>query len=891
MKKLIIIISILISTISLFAIDRSGNLLSSETWSENVHIKGNTTIGNGITITVLPGIRVEVDPGFSLTVSGTGILSAVGTSANPIIFTGYNNGTWGHIIMANITATTNSELKYCVIEKGSGTTQGGGIVILSGKLELSNSIIRQNSAATGGGIYVANVAPVIYNCKITNNVATGAYGGGGIYFTGASSTSNIYNCIIDHNNASNALGKGGGIAFSNAAGAVRFYNCVVASNSANSGANIHYTTYHLPHFINTIIWGSDNSIFNSPGEAGDFSYCAIQGYTTGYTSCIGLSSTNNAVTGPNFTDPTNNDYSIMGNSPCRDAGMDATSVLTKDILGNTRNLPFDIGAYEVVWIKWKVNAVNSNWSDPANWDGGVPSSAYNVLIPTGAANYPNQADVTSAVNFTIGSDLELIIEQGAQVTFNSLTNNGTIRLKSDADKMFSLMIGSYAGTGTVQSEIFLTGSNTGGGNNWHYIAVPETMNKSALTFINNLFLLRYDDSRIQTGGAKTDGWQWHDGWNGTTTDPADAFSTLDAGRGYNFYHTNPSGVKAVFNSTSLQTTLDPVNGDGFAKYSGEDYDDNLYGWNLLGNSLTCGINWDLVSFDGRGAIYFTKGDQVASYVEGDGTNGATSFIPPLQGFFIKALFLYNGITFDGSYAHSTQSYFKGTPVPKPKVRLLIQQGNKNDETIVRFDDKASATFDIKLDASKWLSANTIPQVYSQITNERYSINTLNFPEDKIDIPLGMVLSKDTIYKIKTTEISGLNTYKVSLKDNVENITIDLNDVPEYSFSSLQGTINDRFVLTVSNLSTSTETIPETSKDFNVFQSENMINLQTINENWEGKKGRVKLFDLSGRVMIDQNNIVFSKNSLVQLPVGKANGMAIVEVKSGILRFVEKVIIK
>ena len=891
MKKLIFLLSI-ISPLSLSAIDRSGALVS-ETWSENVHITANATIGNGVSIIILPGIRVEMDPAVNLIVSGTGILSAVGNQANPIYFTAYNGASWGHLVIQNGTATTNSEIKYCIIEKGTATSQGGGIIFLSPKLELANSTIQNNSAPTGGGIYIANVSPVIFNCKVTNNTATGPTGGGGLYFTGAASVSNIYNCIIDHNNSSNASGKGGGIAFSNSAGNIRFYNCVVASNLANTGANIHYTTNHLPHFINTIIWGSDNSIYNSPGDAGDFSFCAIQGYSSGYTSCFGLSSTNTDITGPNFTSPTISDYTINIASPCWNSGTDISGVPTIDISNLPRMLPYDIGAYELQWLRWKPTATSNDWSAAGNWDGGTPTSASNVYIPGVADNYPNPPNVATASDFTVGIGKELIIEPGAQVTFNSLTNNGTIRLKSDASKMFSLMIGSYdvTSTGTVQSEVFLTGSNSNGGNNWHYTAVPETMNKSALTSINNLFLLRYDDSRITAGGAKTDGWQWHDGWNGTTTDPGDAFSTLDIGRGYNFYHTNPSGVKAIFNSTSLLTTLDPLNGDGFVQYSGEDYDDNLFGWNLLGNSLTCGIDWDLTSFDGQTAIYFTKSDQVASYIDGDATNGATSFIPPLQGFFVKALYNPNGITFDGSYVHTSQSYFKGTSVPKPKVRLLIQQGNKKDETIVRFDDKASTIFDDKMDASKWLSANAIPQVYSEIVSEQYSINTLNFPEDKIDIPLGMVLAKDTIYKIKRTEILGLENYSISLKDNVENITINLNDIPEYSFSSLHGTINDRFILTVSNLSTGTEIIPATSKDFNVFQSDNLINLQTISENWEGKKGTVKLFDLTGRVLTDQNNIVFSKNSLVQIPVENANGMAIVEVRSGMLRFVKKVVIR
>lgn len=61
------------------------------------------------------------------------------------------------------------------------------------------------------------------------------------------------------------------------------------------------------------------------------------------------------------------------------------------------------------------------------------------------------------------------------------------------------------------------------------------------------------------------------------------------------------------------------------------------GWNLVGNSLTCGINWNNVVFSGpevNTTLYFTKNNQMASYIppSGPSVNGGTAHIPPLQAF-------------------------------------------------------------------------------------------------------------------------------------------------------------------------------------------------------------------------------------------------------------------
>ncbi len=58
----------------------------------------------------------------------------------------------------------------------------------------------------------------------------------------------------------------------------------------------------------------------------------------------------------------------------------------------------------------------------------------------------------------------------------------------------------------------------------------------------------------------------------------------------------------------------------------------------------------------RDAIYFTKNNSMAAYVDGDGVNGGTSIIPPLHGFFVKALATDPSIDFTGANVKTSCFY-------------------------------------------------------------------------------------------------------------------------------------------------------------------------------------------------------------------------------------------
>ncbi|MBE0668054.1 MAG: hypothetical protein IH593_10355, partial [Bacteroidales bacterium] len=350
----------------------------------------------------------------------------------------------------------------------------------------------------------------------------------------------------------------------------------------------------------------------------------------------------------------------------------------------------DIGAYEMVYSRWS-GRYNVTWTFPKNWEGNIIPGTTSIVIPGGLVNYPTAAPGAS---FTLNAGLHMIMNPGSRVTFSSLTNNGTIYLQSNATAMASLITNSYSGTGgSLKLAVTVTGGDIAPDvGRWHYIAAPMTMSKSVITDIDPENLINYDESKVTTDVIQ--GWQWHDGWDGTT-----GFNTLEAKRGYNIAFLMDTTI-LYDGITSLTTSMGQIN----LPFSGSGRDTSLYGYSLIGNSLTCGINWDLVTRSDTGwvrnAIFFTKDDYVASYVRGVGTNGGSAHIPPMQGFFVKTRATGTYIIIpDNAREHSSTLRYKSAE-NIPLIRLELSSDEGRDETVIRLDSHASAGFDNELDAAK-----------------------------------------------------------------------------------------------------------------------------------------------------------------------------------------------
>jgi hypothetical protein len=898
--KRIILSLFLISVASSFAIaDRT--LSSNEIWS-GTHVESdNVIVPNGFTLTISAGTTVRFASGKSLKITGTGILHAGNSDASgsSILFTADNGTSWGHIFCES---TAISWIKNCEIEKGSttglttdfGSVYGGGLYARTSSLTIEKCLVHNCSATWGGGIFIgSSVSPVLKTTKIYSNTASS--GGGGLYIW-QNSASLITNCIIYNNNCTGFTYGGGGVMLGYGTGAAKLINCVIANNtSGNNGKGIYFYTCPNARIINTAIWGNGAGTqiyFDASTPTSVMQYCGIQGVS--YSTCINLSNNNADATGPHFKDPSGYDYSIYYPSPLRDAGTSGSAPAT-DFLYNPRISTIDIGAFELQYSLW-TGATSNLWSTASNWTSSVDPStgSGDVFIPSGKTNYPTG----SSPDFTLGSSRVMIIDPGGRLSLNSLTNNGSLYLNASSSGFASLILNNYTrGSGGAEFiQLFLAGGGNEDDDNfkWHYISTPVT-SLAASTFAPGatLDLAQYVESRPSL--SLLQGWVAYDGYvysTGVSNGPT--FSTLNPGKGYDFWDSvdNTFTFSGLFNAADVAVSL---------PYSGNP---TLSGFNLLGNPFVSGLDWNAIvngtyftypSNTSKG-LYFSRDNVQCSYIAGVGIPGdVNGIIPPMQGFFTKTNSTGNTITLAAAARTNTgiHATYKGSETI-PLVRLSLSNGSVSyDETVVRFDEAAKSTLDNDFDAIKMIPSTTQNQIYTEYEGTKFAINGLPFPDANavIEIPVVLNLTTAGNYQISITQFQALGSLDVGLKDNTTGATINLCNTLKFTFSSEAGTISDRFILRIGDIWTGVEEISKSKSQFSLYEFDNSINIVPLTDDWAGKKVSVNIIDLSGRYISNNSNLDLVSNSVISVPAPSAKGLYLVEIKSGLNRYVGKVIIR
>jgi len=274
------------------------------------------------------------------------------------------------------------------------------------------------------------------------------------------------------------------------------------------------------------------------------------------------------------------------------------------------------------------------------------------------------------------------------------------------------------------------------------------------------------------------------------------------------------------------------------------------------------------------------------------SDGGSKDIPPMQAFFVDALAGSQSIILPvTAKAHSDQIRFKGNSEHAvPLVRLLLEDGENQRDAVVSFNEKAELSFDNRFDAYK-LSKSLGPiNVWTKLIDIDFAINSIPIPETSIEIPVGIHIAKAGSFKLSSNELKGLYNYSVMLKDKATNFTVNLKTGNSLTFSTQAGDFEDRFVLTISNLVPDKQKTPIFENNFNIYALHGILNINPLSDDWNGKSGSVRIADLMGKSIIDYRNVEFWKNSLIQLPLSRAKGIYLVEIRSGMMTYVGKVII-
>jgi predicted outer membrane repeat protein len=855
------------------------------TISGTKYFDGNLGVSSG-TLTLMPGTRlISISRYACIVISGSGQLNAQGTSARPILLSadidtdnifGEPTDFWGNIYL---TSTASSIIDYCTIENGQRTRLrflGGAIYVGSPTVTINHTTIRNCLAYKGGGIYAETGSVLnVSNTLFLNNSASDH---GGAIFIAEGSSPVISNCVFRNNKSLSTLLKGGTIASLSGAPVIVNSTIAYSTSPASDGKSIYLENSPNARIVNSVIWGGSSHIGLSGTPSSVFAFCAIEGVD--FTGCLNLNSSNTAPDGPNFTNPAGGNFNLEFISPCRDMGADSYTGVTippTDFIGSGRVGITDMGAYEMIYSRWRGGT--SDWASAANWDGGFLPGTRNIIIPSGKSSYPVTAPGPA---FTLNAGLKMIMEPGAQATFSSLTNNGALDIQSDASGIASLLTGSFSGTGgTATVRLFLTGAPPDI-DRWHYIAPPVTVPKTVFINIEPDNLLSYDESKVTTDVIQ--GWQWHDGYDGTTP-----FTNLEAKKGYDVLVFNDTTV--VFSGlTSLTTSMGQIN----LPFSGSGGDTSLYGYSLVGNSLTCGMNWDQVTQSDshvRDGIYLIQDGVDVSYVDGVGTNGGSAHIPPLQGFFVKTRATGTYITIpDNAREHNATPRYKSAQII-PLIRLTLISPKSEDEMVVRLESMATNDFDNEYDAGKmFVIGSKRALIYSVMNRENYSINSIPWPETKTIIPLTLKIPEEGTYKIKRSQLQGTGNSKVTLVDMVAGKSVDLLAYSEYTFSAPAGTVEGRFTLTVSANKVTVPKKQDVESSLQIYSSSGKVCVLPRGNEWDNVPGKVKIYDITGRLIMAGNEEWFNSGEVKEYSLPGAGGMLIVELKTGAKRYLQKVVL-
>lgn len=867
-----------------------GFLAGDFTISGTKYFNGNIYVDNE-TLTIAAGTKlIAVQYRASIFVSGTGRILANGSATNPVLFTcdtdldgitGEAEDSWGDI---TITSSGSNNISYCIFERGRKDhvkfgLLGGGLRLGSSTVTVTYSTFHYCYASKGGAIAIlSGASPTISGCTFLNNSAIDQ--GGAVYIEAGSSPV-INNCLFNHNSLSSLTLKGGTIASLSSSPRIVNSTIVYSTSAVSDGTSLYLENSSGAIIANTAIWGGTNHVGLNGTPESVLVNNAIEGAT--YADNITLNSSNTAADGPNFKNPASGDFNLTFISPLRDTGLSSLpgiTIPTVDIVKNSRIYIPDIGAYEAVYSRWS-GSLSTAWNLPKNWEGHFAPGTTNIVIPAGLAIYPTSSPGAS---FTLNTGLVMIMEPGSKATFSSLTNNGSIYLKASATAMASLITNSFSGSGgSLNAEVFLKGS-TGEENLWHYIASPATVPKTVFTDFEPYNLLLYDESRVITDVIE--GWQWHDGYDNTTP-----FSNLEAKRGYNVLVYEDTTF--IFrNFTAMTTTMGQIN----LPFSGSGGDTSLYGYSLVGNSLTCGINWDLVTLSDpvhvRNAIYFNQGGVDVSYVNGVGTNGGSAHIPPLQGFFVKTRATGTYITIpDNAREHNSTVRYKSSQTTIPLLRLALETGKSSDETVIRFEPLSTYGFDSEYDAGKMFNPpDKRAHFYSVMNGENYSINSIPWPVTKTIIPLTVIIPDAGNYKIRRGQLQGTGNLKLLLYDALTGSSIDLLNSAEYAFYAPKGSLADRFSVTITPGTRETTDNQALNSTLKIYSSSGKVFVLAEGPEWNAIKGRTRIFDVTGRLIMSVNEELFNAGDLKEYnpPV---SGILIVEVTAGTKKYLEKIILR
>jgi hypothetical protein len=663
----------------------------------------------------------------------------------------------------------------------------------------------------GGNDYALSYSNIIVSCYATGPISCSTYGGGLI--GGNFNNSSIRNCFARGStlNSYYFAGLVGTDGLKSASyGQPQNSNCY-ATGKVTGGNALTGSTYLKNQFVNCV-WNTETS-----GASGGCS-----NYNNGGDVFYGMTSSQMKIQA-NFTN------------------------LGWDFVNETTNGTNDYWAIRsdindgFPYLIWADNNWNGsgNWNTSSNWSLGYVDTLTNQInVVTG------EMIINQNVTFK-----NLILYPNAKLTINPgiiLTISGNLIIQSDATGTATIIDNGTMlvnGTTTVQQYLTGSGTSTPNGRFW-YISSPVTGATSA-TFdaAGANILKRYDEPTHV----------WFEIINNTTT--------LPVGTGY----------FARLGTTSTPTFTGVLNtGNVNLSLSRTGTTDSKRGFNLVGNPYPSYLDWDAaIKTNVDPTIWYRTNDGVSMVFDtynaalhvGTNNNGAgtvTKDIPPMQAFWVHVDADGNtgSLTFNNSMRYHRTGNLLKADASNELIRLKVSNGTNSDEAVVVFNADATNAFDA-FDSEKMSNNDAlIPELYTIANSQKLVINGLESAVSNPIIPLGFKTAKAGIYTISAKSIEGLDGVPVVLEDKLLNISQDLTQTADYSFSSDSVDNASRFVLRLK----STTAVDEIISCINVYAKSQAIAITTTES-----IGKITVTDVLGRTIATQ--IIVSTQTEIEVSSG------------------------
>jgi alpha-tubulin suppressor-like RCC1 family protein len=459
--------------------------------------------------------------------------------------------------------------------------------------------------------------------------------------------------------------------------------------------------------------------------------------------------------------------------------------------------------------------------------GGLQTLSQNKNVANLIINPTGKLTLSPGISLTV-NNLNIISDVTGTGTF---VDNGTVTIN---------------GISTVQQYLTGSGTTTPNGRFW-YISSPVTGATSA-TFdaAGANILKRYDEPTHA----------WSEIINNTMT--------LPVGTGYfaRLGTTSTPTFTGVLNTGNINLSL-----------SRSGTTDSKRGFNLVGNPYPSYLDWDAaIKTNVESTIWYRTNDGVSMVFDtynaalhvGTNNNGVgivTKDIPPMQAFWVHVDTdgKTGSLTFDNSMRnHGTGNLLK-TDALNELIRLKVSNGTNSDEAIVVFNADATNALDA-FDSEKMSNNDAlIPELYTIANSQKLVINGLESTVSNPIIPLGFKTAKAGTFTISANQIEGLDGVPVVLEDKLLNISQDLTQTADYSFSS--DSVNDanRFVIHLkSNNETTASKIEQ--RGISIYAKGNSA---IINTSFDNTVGTVEVFNLIGQKVA--NGILSGTQTTVALP--------------------------